>query len=195
METVLPNVGARIRMLREQRNLSLRALADRCELSVNAISLIERGENSPTVSSLHVLATALGVKITDFFEDSHEQAVVLVRQNQRLSTRGNGLLMEGLGSGLRNQQFEAFLVTVETNRGESGELVVHPGQEFVYCLEGEIQYRIHNQVYHLSAGDSLLFEASQPHAFQNMGKRPARILLVFQAIEGGHLARQRHLDA
>lgn len=61
------NVGQRIRRLREQRQLSLRALARLCGLSTNAISLIERGENSPTVSSLHALATALGVSITDFF--------------------------------------------------------------------------------------------------------------------------------
>ena len=71
IEQAEPNVGQRIRMLRDQRKLSLRALADRCGLSINAISLIERGENSPTVSSLHVLATALGVPITDFFEEKH----------------------------------------------------------------------------------------------------------------------------
>lgn len=82
------NVGMRIRALREQRGLSLRALAERCGLSINAISLIERGENSPTVSSLHVLATALGVKITDFFEDPSEHAVVYVKRNQRLRSQG-----------------------------------------------------------------------------------------------------------
>ncbi len=45
-----PNVGQRIRTIRERQRLSLRALAERSGLSFNAISLIERGENSPTVS-------------------------------------------------------------------------------------------------------------------------------------------------
>jgi transcriptional regulator with XRE-family HTH domain len=194
IEEIAPNVGPRIRAIREQHKLSLRALAERCNLSVNAISLIERGENSPTVSSLHMLATALGVKITDFFEDPNEHAVVLVRQDHRLATQGNGLLMESLGIGLRNQQLEPFMVTVEPGVGNTSESIVHPGQEFVYCLAGEIQYQIGGQVYCLESGDSLLFEATQPHCFRNIAESPAQVLLVFQAIEGSHVARQRHLE-
>jgi transcriptional regulator with XRE-family HTH domain len=188
------HIGSRIRMIREKRKISLRALAEQCKLSANAISLIERGENSPTVSSLQALATALDVKITAFFEESHEQAVVFVRQNQRLGTQGNGLIMESLGSGLHNQQLEPFLVTVDPSIGDFSESIIHPGQEFVYCLEGTIQYRIGNQIYRLSPGDSLLFEATEPHCFLNTGRQSARMLLIFQAIEGAYLARQRHLE-
>jgi transcriptional regulator with XRE-family HTH domain len=194
MEDIAPNVGPRIRAMREQRRLSLRALAARCDLSINAISLIERGENSPTVSSLHMLATALGVKITDFFEDSHEHAVVFVRHNQRLATRGSGLVMESLGIGLRNQQLEPFMVMVEPGAGDASESIVHPGQEFVYCLTGEIRYRVASQSYCLRSGDSLLFDATQPHCFRNIGESSAQVLLIFQAVEGSHLARQRHLE-
>jgi transcriptional regulator with XRE-family HTH domain len=194
VENIAPNVGPRIRAMREQRGLSLRALAERCGLSINAISLIERGENSPTVSSLHLLATALGVKISDFFEDSHENAVVHVRHDQRLATRGHGLLMESLGIGLRHQQLEPFLVTVQPGAADPSETIVHPGQEFVCCLEGTILYQVGDQAYDLEAGDSLLFDATQPHSFRNAGDSPARMLVVFQAAEGGHLARQRHLE-
>lgn len=194
IEEIAPNVGPRIRAIREQRGFSLRALAERCNLSVNAISLIERGENSPTVSSLHTLATALGVKITNFFEDPNEHAVVFVKQDRRLATQGNGLMMERLGIGLRNQQLEPFMVTVEPGVGNTSEPIVHPGQEFVYCLAGEIQYQIGGQVYCLESGDSLLFEATRPHCFRNVGEFPAQVLLIFQAVEGGYLARQRHLE-
>src|SRR4030042_5488950 len=96
-ELAEPNIGPRIRAIRDQQGLSLRALAERSRLSVNAISLIERGENSPTGSSLHLLATALGVKITDFFEETQEQSVVLVKSKQRLHTQVGGLVMESLG--------------------------------------------------------------------------------------------------
>ena len=194
MDEIAPNVGPRIRTLREQRGLSLRALAERCNLSINAISLIERGENSPTVSSLHMLATALGVKITDFFEDSREHAVVYVKHDRRLVTQVDGLLMESLGIGLHNQQLEPFMVTVEPGAGDDGESIVHPGQEFVFCLTGEIQYEISGQAFRLEPEDSLLFDATQPHCFRNVGASPAQVLLVFQALEGGNLARQRHLE-
>jgi transcriptional regulator with XRE-family HTH domain len=194
MEEIAPNVGLRIRTMRKQRGLSLRALAERCHLSINAISLIERGENSPTVSSLHMLAIALGVKITDFFEDSHEHGVVYVKYDQRLATQGNGFLMESLGFGLRNQQLEPFMVAIEPGIGEESETIVHSGQEFVYCLEGTALYQVNGQMYHLAPGDSLLFDATQPHCFCNTGDSLARLLLIFQAVEGSHLARQRHLE-
>lgn len=186
------NVGSRLRTLREQRGLSLRALAERSGLSFNAISLIERGENSPTVSSLHTLATALGVKITDFFEESTEQAVVYVRRDQRLRSEGNGIVMESLGIGLRYQQLEPFLMTIEVNAHNADDAITHPGQEFVYCIEGELNYRIGSQIYHLKAGDSLLFEATQPHCFRNNGQFPAVVLFVFQASEGN--VHQHHLS-
>lgn len=194
IDDIAPNVGPRIRALREQRGFSLRALAERCKLSINAISLIERGENSPTVSSLHALATALGVKITDFFQESHQHVVVHVPHDQRLATHSHGLLMESLGIGLHNQQLEPFLVTIEPGVGASGESIVHPGQEFAYCVQGTILYHIGEQEYHLHAGDSLLFEAAQPHAFWNAGDSLACVLLIFHAAEGNHLARQRHLE-
>ena len=194
IEQTVPQIGARIRAIREQRKLSLRALAERCNISANAISLIERGENSPTVSSLHTLATALGVKITDFFEEGHDQAVVFVRRDQRLVSNGDGLVIESLGIGLRNQQLEPFLMTIEQGAG-GNDPIVHSGQEFVFCFEGEIDYQVRDKLYHMQTGDSLLFEATQPHCFRNSGEVPARILFVFNAIEGGHVARRRHLEA
>lgn len=189
-----PDVGQRIRRIREQQRLSLRALAKRCGLSINAISLIERGENSPTVSSLHLLATALGVSITDFFEDEHEQAVVFVRPAARLRSEADGISMESLGIGLRNQQLEPFLVSVASGKGTIDQPIIHPGEEFVYCLEGEVEYCVGNEIYRLEPGCSLLFQAAQPHCFRNATKVPARLMMVFDTGEGGHLARRLHLE-
>ncbi len=76
----------------------------------------------------------------------------------------------------------------------ASETMMHPGQEFVYCLEGTVQYEVGNQTYDLQAGDSLMFHATQPHRFWNRGAAIARVLLIFQATEGNYLARQRHLE-
>ena len=103
-DTIEPNVGARIRSLRDEQGYSLRALAERSGLSVNAISLIERGENSPTVSSLHRLAKALNVPITDFFHEESKQSVVYVRRQTGLRSESEGVTMESLGIGLTNQK-------------------------------------------------------------------------------------------
>jgi transcriptional regulator with XRE-family HTH domain len=171
----------------------LRALAERSGLSVNAISLIERGENSPTVSSLHLLATALDVSIADFFKEEQEQTVVFVRPATRLRSQANGIAMESLGIGLHNQQLEPFLLCVAAGAGTIDQPVSHPGEEFAHCLEGEIDYCVGDRIYRLQSGCSLLFEARIPHCFCNTSRAPALLLLIFYA-GNGHLARRLHLN-
>ncbi len=187
-------VGWRIREIRNRRGLALRALAEQCGLSANAISLIERGETSPTISSLHQLATALEVPITVFFEDKTEVNSVHVKQDCGLRFRNNNLEMENLGTGLPNQQIQPFRMTIEPGSETTSEPITHPGQEFIYCLEGEIEYYVTDQKYHLKSGDSLLLDATQPHSWRNTTHVPATILLIFQSVRHSHLASQRHLD-
>jgi len=187
-------VGEQIRKLRTQRGLSLRALAELCGMSANAISLIERSENSPNVSSLHQMAIALNVPITDFFYQENEPTTLYVKRDQGARYRNNGVELESLGIGLPNQQLEPFRINIEPGSGTEDEPISHPGHEFVYCLEGEIDYYVDELKYHLEVGDSLLLEASNPHCWQNSSKKPTIILLIFQATLSQHLARQSHLD-
>jgi transcriptional regulator with XRE-family HTH domain len=187
------NVGQRIRTIRERQGLSLRAVTERCGLSINAISLIERGENSPTVSSLHLLATALNVPITCFFEDAQEQTIVFVQPQNRLRSEAHGIGLESLGLGLRNQQLEPFLLTVAPGANNLDQPINHPGEEFVFCLDGEVVYYIGGQAHRLMPGFSLLFQATQDHCFHNETQSAAKLMLVFHASEGSHLARPLHL--
>ena len=189
-----PEVGARIKKLRMEKGLALRSLAKQCDLSANAISLIERGENSPTVSSLHKLSLALDVPITDFFVSKDALSAVYVKKGQGMKYENSGLALVSLGIGLQNQQLEPFLLNLEPGSGMTDDTIIHSGQEFVYCLTGEIEYYVEDQAYRLTPGDSLLLEATRPHSWRNSTQKPAAILLIFQATSESHLARQRHLE-
>ena len=194
IEETQPAVGPRILLLRQERGLSLRALARESGLSVNAISRIERGENSPTVSSLHRLAKALDVQITEFFRASPERSTILVRENERLRTRGDGVLIESLGTGLQAQRLGPFLMTIMPGACGADKPITHGGEEFVYCLEGEVDYMIQDKWQRLSAGDSLLFHASQEHLCKNTSLEKTKLLLVIQAPEEEiGSTQQRHL--
>jgi transcriptional regulator with XRE-family HTH domain/mannose-6-phosphate isomerase-like protein (cupin superfamily) len=193
-ENVVPKVGLRLKGLRDQQGLSLRALAESCGLSINAISLIERGENSPTVSTLHRLATALNVPITDFFQEEARQTCVFVKRDLGLRSQSDGAVMESLGIGLYNQQLEPFRMTIRPGVGNVNDPVFHLGEEFVHCLEGVIEYWIGNRVFQLEQGDSLLFDATQHHAYHNSLEKPATILLVFQASQDRQRVQRLHLE-
>src|SRR3990170_5864589 len=97
-DAVSVNIGERLRELREARNISMRTLATRSSLSANALSMIERGKTSPSVSTLYKLADALGVSITAFFgpETDKLQAVFLKADGRTRIAFSRGVF-EGLG--------------------------------------------------------------------------------------------------
>ncbi|MBU0493255.1 MAG: cupin domain-containing protein [Chloroflexi bacterium] len=176
-----PDVGAHVRALRQRRGLSLRALAELCELSPNTISLVERGASSPSVATLHRLATALGVPITAFFEQEGEKVeLVLTRADERPRAGSASILLESLGSGLLDQTLAPFAVTLKPGACSGDQGMVHAGHELVYCLRGELEYEVAGQLHRLTAGDALLFEARLPHRWCNPGDDPAEFLLIFE---------------
>ncbi len=184
--------GQRIRELRTKAGLSLRALAELSGLSTNAISLIERGDNSPTVSSLHNLATALAVPITAFFEQNADGQVIHLKKNHRPVSETAGVKMENLGSGLPNQQLEPFLMSIAPGGSSTSTQITHSGEELVYVLKGALVSIINDKEYQLKEGDSLLFLASQPHIYRNETKQAAQILIVFQPMVGQLMAHKHY---
>ena len=187
-------VGRCIRELRTQKGLSLRALAELSGLSTNAISLIERGDNSPTVSSLHNLAKALAVPITAFFEQQIVGQVIHLKKNRRPISETAGVRMENLGSGLPNQQIEPFLMTIKPGGSSTSGQITHSGEELVYVLKGSLVCRINEEEYPLEEGDSLLFLATQPHVYRNQTRKVAEVLITFQPMVGQIMAHQHYLE-
>jgi len=86
--------------------------------------------------------------------------------------------MQNLGKDLTGNAVQPFLVTLKAGAGSGEQMVVHTGYEFVYCLSGRIRYRIEDDEYYLSPGDSLVFEAHLPHCWENTSEEVTEILLV-----------------
>ena len=173
------NVGLRLRALRTERGLSIRALAEMSSLNFNTLSLIENGKCSPSVSTLQQLAQGLAVPITAFFEtDAPKNHIAYVKAGQRAdAVFAHGTLAD-LGAGLAERAIEPFVITLEPNMGSGQTPIVHTGHEFVFCLCGRLLYTIEDQSYLLAVGDSLLFEAHLPHRWQNVDVETSQALLV-----------------
>ncbi len=187
-----PSLGHRLRVLRQERELSQRALAQQAELSPNAISLIERDEISPSVATLQRLAGALNVKMSYFFDGTSETSIVYSRAGTRAPVMSGGVAIEGLGSRLRRQQMEPFHLTLAAHADAGGQQVVHTGQELVCCHQGCVEYEIDGTTYMLTPGDILLFEADLPHYWRNPAEETAELLLVLQAPELPEDLARRH---
>jgi|SRR6476661_140927 len=192
-DAVSVNIGERLRELREARNISMRALATRSGLSANALSMIERGRASPSVSTLYKLADALGISITSFFGSNTErQQVVFLKADERARMSFTRGIFEGLGGEQFVGRVEPFMLTLESNANSGPRSMTHTGHEFVFCLRGELEYQIERQVYQLASGDSLLFAAHLKHRWKNVGGTVVSALIILSGFEEGEQLHAMH---
>jgi transcriptional regulator with XRE-family HTH domain len=192
-DAVSVNVGERLRELREARNISMRTLAARSGLSANALSMIERGKASPSVSTLYKLADALGVSITSFFAtESERKQVVFLKAQARPHVSFSRGIFEGLGGEQFMGRVEPFMLTLENSANSGPRTMTHTGHEFVFCLRGELEYQVERQVYLLQPGDSLLFAAHLKHKWRNPGKNVVSAIIIISGFEEGEELHAMH---
>lgn len=188
-------VGNNLRELRTRKGLSLRSLAEISGLNVNTLSLVENGKSSPSVSTLQQLSLALNVPIASFFETGQvEKQIVYTPAEQRPVSAFGSTQMQNLGKDLRGKPVQPFVVRLKPGMGSGDRMIVHTGHEFVYCLEGKIQYRIDQESFILSPGDSILFESHLPHCWENTGDDQAQILLILYPTDELEELGSRHFS-
>jgi transcriptional regulator with XRE-family HTH domain len=195
-EVLTIDVGARLRQLRTEREKSMRSLARESGLSTNALSMIERGRTSPSVSTLYKLAEALDVPITAFFRlEPPKQDVVFCPVTERKSVPiPNGQWM-GLGGESFTGRMEPFLLILEPGAGSGPFGMLHSGSEFVLCLSGQLEYDLEGQKYTLQSGDSLIFSAQRRHRWKNTGKDTAKVVIVLANFEQGERPSEFHVSS
>jgi transcriptional regulator with XRE-family HTH domain len=188
-----PSVGLRVRELRLKSGISIKDFADRSGISVNTLSLLERGKTSPTVSTLQCLAAALSVPIVAFFENEPNAKRVVFTQSGMtgMSELGYGSIRT-LGTGFMDATVEPLQVQLNPGAASGDQNISHAGYEFVFCLKGEVAYFIENEQYRLKRGDNLLFDSILPHQWRNSGQSTAEFLLIFFPAASAHRAAGHH---
>lgn len=190
------NVGNRLRELREERKISMRGLATKSGLSANALSMIERGKTSPSVSTLYKLADAMGVDITAFFgEPLERQPVVFMKASERPRVSFQRGVWEDLGGSHFIGRMEPFILTLENGGGSGPHAMVHTGHEFVFCLRGLLEYQVEKEVFLLESGDSLIFAARLRHKWRNPGNTVVNALIMLADFSESERGLTAHHEA
>ena len=86
------------------------------------------------------------------------------------------------------------MLTLESGASSGPSSVVHTGHEFVYCLRGQVEYQVENQVYALEAGDSLLFSAQLKHRWRNSGGMVSNVLIIISDYVEGDQPMPMHME-
>jgi transcriptional regulator with XRE-family HTH domain len=179
-------IARRVRELRAARGLSLEALAAHCGVSRSMLSLIERGESSPTAVVLEKLATGLGVTLPSLFEAPAAAGDPVSRRGQQQSWRDphsgyvrRNVSPPGVGSPIQLVEVEfppGARVAYETAAREPQ---VH---QQVWVLEGVIDITFGDELFQLGAGDCLAMQLDRPMAFHNPGAGTTRYAVAITTI-------------
>ena len=173
-------IATRVRSLREAGRLSLEALAEASGVSRSMISLIERGETSPTAVLLEKLAGALGTTLARLFESEPVAATPVSRRATQGLWRdpASGYLRRNVSpAGAPIQIVEVTFPAGAHVAYESGprrQAIHHQ----VWVLSGAIKVTVGAATHALERGDCLAFVLDRPTAYRNSGDKPARYAVV-----------------
>lgn len=180
----------RVRNLRKARGYALDALAERSGVSRSMISLIERGETSPTATVLNKLADALGVTLAALFaEDQHiRPASPLVRAGDQPHWQdpASGYIRRHLSPAGYPTPTELVEITFPPGETVAFETIARHvvTHQQVWMLEGAMDVTIEQTTWHLFAGDCLAMELGVRIVFHNPGQQPARYVLALTTLPG-----------
>lgn len=178
-------IGRSVRAFRRAQGMTVADLAGATGLSIGMLSKIENGITSPSLTTLQVLSHAFSTPITSFFrgfEERREVQHVKAGDHIEIERRGTRAghqyhLLGHIGSNDSGVLVEPYLITL-TAESDVFPTFQHDGIELLYMLEGEVQYRHGDQLFHLKPGDSLFFDADAQHGPEVLVKLPARYLSV-----------------
>lgn len=179
LDEAIAAIGAKVRQLRKQQNLSLEDLSQRAGVSATAIHKLERNGMVPTIATLMKLARAFDRPVSYFVdEDTETRSVTLVKVSERepVLTSKQGLRLEGISGPYGSFHLAGAVAEVDPGADSGPKEMEHPGEELVFLLEGTLTFRVGAEELTLSPGDALHFRTDRPHRWRNPGDRPARAL-------------------
>ncbi|MDJ1370346.1 helix-turn-helix domain-containing protein [Gulosibacter molinativorax] len=178
------SIAQSARQMRLARGLTLAELAAKVGISRQMLSKIENAQTSSSLGTIDALAKGLEVPVTSLFRAADNEAqAVYVKAGQapetvrRGSNLGHNYRLLGALTG-RNSNLEPLLVTL-TEDSQVFPLFQHTGTEFVYVLEGKMEYQHQDRTYLLETGDSVLFDGEGVHGPANLIETPVRFLSIF----------------
>lgn len=163
-------VGIRLRMVREKKQLSQRMLARVAGVPSSTISLIESGRTNPSVGSLKRILAAIDIPLGEFFAvEACDEERFYHRSSELIEIGKGGVSYRQLGgAGASSIQ---MLYEVYQAGAESGRVMLsHEGEEAGVVISGRLEVTVSGESQVLEAGDAYLFSSLKPHRFRNVGK-------------------------
>ena len=183
-------IGAKIKSIRESKQLSTQEVSERSGLSIEQIERIEGNIDFPSLAPLIKIARVLGVRLGTFLDDQSELGPVICRKKDSNDTNSIGfsnndskarkhMEYHSLSQDKSGRHMEPFLIDVApSEEGVDFVLSTHEGEEFIYVLEGILEINYGKNTYILEEGDSIYYDSIVAHHVHAAADNTAKILGV-----------------
>ena len=182
-------IGAKIKGIRESKNLSIEEISERSGLSVDQITSIENDEHLPSLGPLIKIARALGVRLGTFMDDSDALGPVVTRaadrERESSISFSNGatdarkhMEYHPLAQQKAGRHMEPFIIDINPEENANFQLSAHEGEEFIYVMNGEVEIAYGKETYTLKEGDSIFYDSIVKHHVHGAPGKSAKILAV-----------------
>jgi transcriptional regulator with XRE-family HTH domain len=179
------DLGGKLRHLRLRKKIGLVDLGKHTGLSASMLSQLETGRLVPTLPTLTRIALVFDVGLDYFFAHAKSRKVFsIVRREEtitfpeRAGVLSPSYFFQCLSFPTQDKGLEAFQAEFPKRAREEVSLHFHEGSEFLHVLEGSLSIRFMEHDHLLRAGDSVHFDASEPHGYRGVSKKAARAVVV-----------------
>ena len=174
----IESIGEGIRRERLRRGLTLAQLASQVNLTVSALSQIERGASDPSISSLRRIAGAFDVPMFQFMIGGAQREIVVRRDRRTKLNFPDRVLEYELVSADTSGEFEVLSLAIAPGGSTGAAPTGHASEECAVVLTGDVVAEVAGQTYNLGAGDSIKIHRELLHRFLNVTDTDAEVLII-----------------
>ncbi len=180
------DVGKRIRMLREERNISVEDLSDLTGFSVDRLRDIESGKISPQLGTVMKLSKALDAAVGRLVSGTGDKLYSITRKNDRKpvtrssskSGKRSVYSYMSLAPEVKGRHMEALMVQLE--QSPDNEISIHNGEEFIFVLDGIVDLSIGKEVFDLEPGDSAYYLSTTSHSIRAKTEKATILAVLYE---------------
>lgn len=176
MEEIHLILARNLKALRESKKLSLEKVAELTGVSKTMIGQIERGESTPTITTIWKIANGLKTSFSTLINTPQSDTEIILGSDIQALSEDNGKYrVYPLFPFENEKRFEVYSVEIEKDGFLSADAHLEGTEELITVFDGELTIHVNNEVYTIKSGDSIRFKADRPHTYHNPGKVLTRL--------------------
>ena len=184
-EDIIVQITTKLKDIRKEKNVTLQELAEAAGVTKGMLSQVENNRTIPSLTVFLNIIKSLHIDINDFFTDFNTggqgSKVIFKKAAQYQSFEKENTIgfhyQRIMSSTIDEYHVDFVLLTLMPNAQRA--FVQTDAYEFKYILKGKVEYTIGEEIFTMEAGDSIFFDATEPHNPKNVGDTEAQLLVLY----------------